>query len=65
MHPPTKPKPGSWPGTNVMIEAWRLGLELAELSILRLLDYHGNYGHRRHLDGRFVGATDPVPWQAS
>jgi hypothetical protein len=63
MHPPKKPKSDDWPEADVMMEAFRLTLELADLSILRLLDYQGSYGHRRHLDGRWLGDTDPVPWR--
>ncbi|WP_116996722.1 hypothetical protein [Desertimonas flava] len=62
VHPPKKPRQLDWPDGAVMREAWRLALEFAELGILRLLDYQGNYRHRRHFRGQWVGATEPVPW---
>lgn len=62
MHPPKKPKTGDWPSHDLMLEAFRLSLEFCELSILRILGYEGNYGTRRHLDGRWFGQTEAVPW---
>lgn len=64
VHPSKRPKSGDWPDTMVMIEAWRLALEFAELSLLRLLDYQGDYGPRRS-GRRWIGNTDPVPWRAT
>lgn len=61
VHPPKRPSDG-WPTSDVITDAWRLSMEQLELVVLRLLDYQGSYGHRRHLDGRWLGSTSPVPW---
>jgi hypothetical protein len=61
VHPPEK-QSQEWPNRDVMQDAWRIELEILELIILRLVGYDGNYGHRRHLKGRWIGDTMPVPW---
>lgn len=61
IHPPKRARDG-WPSSDVITDAWRLALEYLELCVLRLLDYRGRYGHRRHMKGRGLAATTPVPW---
>jgi len=54
VHPPRTTTAG-WPSVEVMIDAWRLALEFGELALLKVLGHDGNYGHRRHVAGRWVG----------
>ncbi len=61
VHPPER-RSQEWPNRNVMLDAWRIELEILELIILRLVGYDGNYTHRRHLQGVLTGDTEPVPW---
>jgi len=42
-------------------DAWRMGLWLLELSVLRVCGYEGTYGNR--LKSRCVGEVEPVPWK--
>jgi hypothetical protein len=60
-HPPKKPADG-WPDHDELVSAWRLLLQYVELIVLRLLSYEGAYGTRMHLDGRFTGTVEQVPW---
>ncbi|MEQ1731270.1 MAG: hypothetical protein ABL982_23110, partial [Vicinamibacterales bacterium] len=61
VHPP-RGSEAEWPATAVLIDTWRAALEFGELALLKLLGHRGNYGHRRHMTGRWVGDTDVVPW---
>jgi len=65
VHPPRKATSDRrWPPSDVLTDAWRSSLEMLDLSLLRVLGYEGDYVHRRHLDGYWLGDTDPVPWSA-
>ena len=63
VHPPKKTS--DWPDPYVMIDTWTMAMELIDLSVLRMLDYRGDYGHLHHTDGRFVGDVAPVPWAST
>ncbi len=64
VHPPRKLMQGerSRPGSEEMIDAWRLAMEYAELAILRILGHKGHYGSRFHTEGRWAGQIERVPW---
>jgi hypothetical protein len=44
-------------------DAWRLGLWYADLSLLWLLGYEGEYTNR--VSAKWIGETEHVPWTAS
>jgi hypothetical protein len=52
-----------WPDSSLLVDAWKLSQWYLELSILRLLDYAGDYGSRLG-EGRWSGDLTPVPWKA-
>lgn len=64
VHPPRRLPKGapSWPSWGELVESWRLAMEYAELVLLRILDYEGEYGTRFHTEGRWPGQTQSVPW---
>lgn len=66
VHPPRKLPKGepSRPGSEEMIDAWRLAMEYAELALLRILGHQGHYGSRFHTEGRWAGQIERVPWAA-
>jgi hypothetical protein len=47
---------------DVYSDAWRLGLWLLELALLRVLGYDGNYVNRLRDGDHLLG--DPIPWLA-
>jgi hypothetical protein len=64
VHPPGKQPDGKpmWLSHDELTDSWRLGLEYAELVILRILDHSGHYGGRFHMEGRWPGEVSRVPW---
>jgi len=64
VHPLRRAKEGppDWPSWETQIDAWRLVMQYVELVILRLLDHQGRYGSRFHMEGRWPGQIEPVPW---
>jgi len=67
VHPPVKQPNGKplWLSHDELTESWRLGLEYAELVILRILGHSGHYGGRFHMEGRWPGEVSHVPWAAA
>jgi hypothetical protein len=61
-HPPDKIKSVEWPSVDELVEAWLLATWYLELSILRLLEYRGNYTSRLE-PLVWSGQTVPVPWK--
>jgi hypothetical protein len=61
VHPPKK-RDGHWPSGEQVIQAWQLALEYAELVVLRVVGYDGNFGTRVYEGGRWEGDTQRVPW---
>lgn len=66
VHPPKagKDKKPGWATPAQLIEAWRLALQYCDLVILRLLGYNSDYGSRLHIEGRWTGTVERVPWAA-
>jgi hypothetical protein len=47
--------------TNIKIETWKLTLWYLELTILKILDYNGQYFNRLK-KGQWQGQVEPLPW---
>ncbi|MEY2590537.1 MAG: hypothetical protein QOJ67_2521 [Acidimicrobiaceae bacterium] len=64
VHPPKMGNDGlpQWPSHDLQVDVWRLSLQYIELIVLRLLGYQGRFGTRTHIDGRWAGDVEPVPW---
>ncbi|WP_182903557.1 hypothetical protein [Microbispora sp. H10830] len=62
VHPPKKFSQPEWPTSQELVEAWRLAMEYLELSLLRMLDYQGQYLPRLQVTARWVTDTESVPW---
>lgn len=59
VHPPKKKR--GWPPSDVMTEAWMLGVEYLALLILAALGYEGRYRSQFDYSG-WRGTEVPVPW---
>ena len=61
VHPPKRLSDVEWPSADELFETWQLATWYLELSILRVLDYRGEYRSRLRLTG-WKNATEMVPW---
>lgn len=62
VHAPKPQQGAAWPGSDALIEAWYLACWCADLLVLRLSGYQGDYANVTRAGPRWKGEVEPVPW---